>query len=206
VLLSYARSSLLWPKVRRQAKEDYMRLSTTSHLLGSTTLILVLATPSCLALAATSDVVRSGSGAAATSYGRAGGQAYFSTAQPPRTPQALTDAYETTKGFVEHAYEKSKELVVESAQGSASKEQAAQTDEVGANKPVTSGAAIDAFGRAGTQSSLNTAEPRQPPQLLSNAYEKTKASVKHAYESTKEFLTESTQRSTTEHPASLSGT
>jgi hypothetical protein len=180
-------------------------------LLGSTTLILVLATPSCLALAATSDVVRSSSGTAATSYGRAGGQAYFSTAQPPRTPQALTDAYETTKGFVEHAYDKSKEFLVESAQGNASKEQAAQTEawqqgEVGANKPVTSGAAIDAFGRAGTQSSLNTAEPRQPPQVLSNAYEKTKAYVKRAYENTKEFLTESTRRSTTEHPASLSGT
>jgi hypothetical protein len=174
-----------------------MRHGTTYHWLGSTTLVLALAAPSCLALAG--DAVRSTSDTATANYGRAGGQAYFSTAQPPQTPRALIKAYETTKEYVEHAYEKSKEFLVESAQGRASTEQAAQTGtwqqgEVGAGKPVTSGAAIGAFGRAGTQSSLNTAEPRQPPQLLSNAYEKTK-----------EFLTESTSRLTPQQPTSLSG-
>ena len=186
-----------------------MRLSTTYHFLGSTTLVLTLAV-SCLALADTGDVVRSSSDTATANYGRAGGQAYFSTAQPPQTPQALANAYETTKGYVEHAYEKSKEFLIDSAHGHASQEladenRAWQQGEVGAGKPVTSGAAIGAFGRAGTQSPLNTAEPRQPPQLLSNAYEKTKAYVKHAYENTKAFLTESTQRPTTEQPTSLGG-
>ena len=186
-----------------------MRVSTTYRLAGFSTLVLILALPSYLALADAGDVVKPSSEAAGTTYGRAGGQAYFSTAQPPRTPQALVDAYDNTKGYVEHTYEKSKEFLIDSAHGRASQELARENrawqQGEASRRPVTSGTAIGAFGRAGIQSSLNTAEPAQPPQLLSNAYEKTKEYVKHTYERTKEFLTESTQRQTTQQSASYSG-
>src|ERR1700674_4664983 len=92
-----------------KGKEDHMRLNTTYHLLASTTLVLSLAAASHLALADTG-AAGSNSDTAAANYGRAGGQTDFSTAQPPRTPQALVNAYETTKGYVERAYEQSKEF------------------------------------------------------------------------------------------------
>ena len=181
-----------------------MLLRTKYQLLGSTTtLVLALAALSYPAFAqAAADAVTSNPDASVTNYGRAGGQAHLST-QPTQPPQVLTDAYQQTKAFVEHTYEKSKEFLVESAQGRASQERAAQ-GEVEAQKPITSGGGIGAFGRAGTQSSLSMA-PREVPQPLSNAYENTKAYVKNAYEKTKEFLTESTQRPTSKQPSSLSG-
>ena len=151
-----------------------MRLSMTYHLLGSTTLVLIMAAQSGLALADTGDVVRSSSDTAAANYGRAGGQAYFSTAQPPRTPHALTDAYETTKGYVEHAYEKSKAFLIDSAHGHASKELAGENraSQVEIRQPVTSGASVGAYGREGVRTYWSTAQPTEPPRVLTDAYEK----------------------------------
>ena len=185
-----------------------MRLNTTYHLFGSTTLVLILGA-SCLALAETGDAVRSSSDTAAN-YGRAGGQAYFSTAQPPRTPQALVNAYETTKGYVEHAYEQSKEFLIASAQGRASQEMAGENraspqGEVDTRQPVTSGASIGAYGREGVRTYWSTAQPTEPPRVLTDAYEKTKGYVKRAYENTREFLTATPRHPTSEQPTLLNG-
>jgi hypothetical protein len=111
---------------------------------------------------------------------------------------------------VEHAYEQSKEFLIASAQGRASQEladenRASQQGEVQARQPVTSGASIGAYGREGVRTYWSTAQPTEPPRVLTDAYEKTKGFVKHAYEKTRDFLTESTQRSTTEQPRSLNG-
>jgi hypothetical protein len=118
----------------------------------------------------------------------------------------LIDAYDQTKASVERAYEKSKQFLVDSAQGRvrAAQTSASEQGEGVDRRPVTSGAGIGAFGRAGTRDYLSSAPPRQVPEVISNAYEKTKAFVRHAYEKTSEFLTQSTQRSTTEQPNSVS--
>ena len=174
-----------------------MLLSTKHQLLGSTALALLLAAPPYLAFAEpVRDGVTSNPDASVVNYGRAGGHAVLSN-EPIPLPQALTDAYEQTKASVERAYEKSKQFLVDSAQGRvrASQASASEQGEAAARKPVTSGGAVGAYGRAGTQDYLSTAQPRQLPQFLSDAYEKTS-----------EFLTQSTQRSTTEQPSSLSGT
>ncbi len=181
-----------------------MLLSTKHQLLGSTALALLLAAPSYLAFAEpVRDGVTSNRDASVANYGRAGGHAVLSN-EPIPLPQALTDAYEETKASVERAYEKSKQFVVDSAQGRGRAEQAREQGEETAGKPVTSGGAVGAYGRAGTPDYLS--QPTQPPEFLIGAYEKTKGFVKHAYEKTSEFLTQSTQRPTPEQPSSLSGT
>jgi hypothetical protein len=177
-----------------------MRVRTTYHLLGSTTLVLTLAAASYLALADTGDVVRSSSDTAAANYGRAGGQAYWSTAELSRTPQALVNAYETTKGYVKSAYEQSKEFLIDSAHGRASQELAA---EAVIRQPVSSGPSIGAYGRDGARSYWSTAQPTEPPRVVADAYEKTKGYVKHAYEKTREFLTE--RHATSEQTTRLNG-
>ena len=186
-----------------------MRLNTTYHLLGSTSLVLILAAPY-MVLAERGDPVRSSSDTAAANYGRAGGQAYFSTAQPPRTPQALVNAYETTKGYVEHAYDQSKEFLIASAQGHASQELAAENGasrhgDVDTRQPVTSGGSIGAYGREGVRTYWSTVQPTEPPQVLTDAYEKTKGFVKHTYEKTRDFLTEAPRHSASERPTPLNG-
>jgi len=178
-----------------------MLLSMKHRALCSTTLVLVLAA-SPLAFAG---VAASNPDASGATAGRAGVQTSLSS-EPTRPPQVLTDAYEWTKASVARAYEKTKEFLVESAQGQASKQQAAQTgqEEIGAGGPVSSGAGIGGFGRAGAQNYSGTDQTSQPPpQVLGSAYDKTKAYVKHAYETTKEFLAQSTQPPTTEQPTSL---
>jgi hypothetical protein len=144
-------------------------------------------------------VVKSSPDTAAANYGRAGGQAYFSTAQPPRTPQALTDAYQTSKGYVERAYEKSKEFLIDSAHGHASQELAgdnrvSQQGEVETRQPVTAGASVGAYGREGMRTYWSTAQPTEPPRVLTDAYEKTR-----------EFLTETLRHPTSEQPTFLNG-
>jgi hypothetical protein len=183
-----------------------MLLSTKCRLIGLTTLALTLAAPSYVAFAEpATDGVTSNSDASAANYGRAGGRAVLST-EPTQPPQVLIDAYDQTKASVERAYEKSKQFLVDSAEGRvrAAQTSASEQGEGVDRRPVTSGAGIGAFGRAGTRDYLSSAPPRQVPEVISNAYEKTKAFVRHAYEKTSEFLTQSTQRSTTEQPNSVS--
>lgn len=183
-----------------------MRLSTTHHLLGSTTVVLILAAP-CLALAETGDAVRSSpdTAAANSNYGRAGGQAYISTAQPPQTPQALVNAYVTTKGYVAHAYEQTKGFLIDSAQGRASQELAAQNQQGEVDKPITSGASIGAYGREGVRTYWSNAQPTEPPRVVTDAYENAKSYVKHAYDKTKEFLTATPRQPTSEQPTLFNG-
>ena len=179
---------------------------STHHLLGSTTLVLILAAP-CLALAETGDVVRSNSDTM-TNYGRAGGQAYFSTAQPSRTPQVVVNAYEATKGYVGHAYEQTKGFLIDSAQGRASQELAAQNrawQQGEVDKPITSGASIGAYGREGVRTYWSNAQPTEPPRVVTDAYEKTKSYVKRAYDKTKEFLTATPRQPTSEQPTLFNG-
>jgi hypothetical protein len=184
-------------------KEDPMRLNTTYHLLASSTLVLTLAAASYLALADTGGVAGSSSDTAAPNYGRAGGQADFSTAQPPRTPQTLGDAYETTKGHVERAYEQSKEFLVDSVNGRASQKPAGenrvQQGEVQARQ------SLGVYGRAGVPTYWSTTQPTEPPRVLTNAYEKTRGYVKHAYEKTREFLTQSARHPASEQATPLNG-
>lgn len=181
-----------------------MLLSTKYQLLSSTALALLLAAPSYVAFAEPArDGVTSNSDASVANYGRAGGHATLSN-EPTPLPRVLTDAYEQTKTSVERAYEKSKQLLVDSAQGRVRAAQASEAEqgEAAARKPVSSGGAIGAFGRAGTRDYLGAAPPRQPPQVLSNAYEKTRAFVEHAYEKTSQFLTQSTEPPKAEQPRS----
>ena len=145
-----------------------------------TTLVLTVATAPYLALADTGDVVKATSDTAAANYGRARGQAYLSSAAPDRRPQALANAYETTKRHVESAYEHSKQFLIDSAHGRASQElsgknHAWQQEEAETRRPVSSGSSIGAYGRDGIRS--YTAHPAEPPRVLSNAYEKTKGYV-----------------------------
>ncbi len=185
-----------------------MLLKTKYHWFGLTSLVLAIAAPSYLAFAEpATGVVTSNPDASVANYGRAGGQASLST-EPTPLPQPLINAYEQTKASVERAYEKSREFLAESAQGRVRAAQASEREQGEAipRKSVTSGGGIGAFGRAGKQDYLSSAPPRQPPQIFSDAYDKTKAFVKHAYDKTSQFLTQSSQRPTGEQPSSLSGT
>jgi hypothetical protein len=177
------------------------------RLLGSTALVLALAVPSYVVLAEPSkDTVTSSPDISAGNSGRDGGQASLSS-EPTEPPQALTRAYEHTKASLERAYEDSKQFLVDSAQGRGRAAQAnasAQGERV--DRSVTSGAAIGASGRGGTQDDPSSATPRAVPEVLASAYEKTKAFVKRAYEKTAEFLTQSTRSSKREQPSSVSGT
>jgi hypothetical protein len=184
-------------------KEDRMRLNTTHHLLASTTLVLTLAAAPCLALADTG-AAGSSSDPAAANYGRAGGPD-FSTAQPPRTPpQPLVNAYETTKGHVEKAYEESKQFLIDSAHGRASQKQAGE-DRALQQGEVETRPPVGVYGRAGVPTYWSTAQPAEPPRVLTQSYEKTKGYVKHAYEKTKEFLTPSPRHPTSEQATQLNG-
>jgi hypothetical protein len=59
------------------------------------------------------------------------------------------------------------------------------------------------YGRAGGRASLST-EPTQPPQVLVDAYEQTKASVERAYEKSKQFLVDSAHGRVGDAQASVS--
>jgi hypothetical protein len=98
---------------------------------------------------------------------------------------------------VEHAYEQTKGFVIDSAQGRASQELAAQNrawqrGEV--DKPITSGASIGAYGREGVRTYWSNAQRTEPPRVVTDAYEKTK-----------EFLTATPRQPTSEQTTLFNG-
>ena len=62
------------------------------------------------------------SGVNIAEYGRAGTSTPWSTAQPTHPPQALTNAYETTKTYAERAYEQTREFLTRSSRQRASEQ------------------------------------------------------------------------------------